>query len=941
MIDIENQIQRVTQIEFLENERPFDIKCDSEGIIWYTTNLYNIYSYEPKTQQILMWSLSNFFPNTNNSDPWLIIEMDNMDQPWISSQGGIINFNRSKSGFEFLKLADGEENINAWVMALSFDNQGNTWIGTNNHGLFKYVDKTNFHSLVHNPDDENSITGGWAFNIFEDNDGIVWIQTPNGYNRFNPVTNELSPYSIISDDPTMQSVYLTDELFPGKILAWSAEYDGWVLYDDEEESYVRFKPKGFPQRDLYVTNIYHDSRNNIWFCTDKGLYQMKSDHRDEVIYYDLAMVNGVENNYNLINAFEDDAYGLWLWGDAGLFLFDYETKEIKRIAYDIETGDILPARDINAFYKDNRGIYWVGTWQGGLCQYDPGSGKITTFTTKDGLVSDIVMGIVEDEKNNALWISTFSGISRFDLETKTFYNYNLDDGLQGLMYSEIAQLKTSGGLIIFGGNNGITWFDPDKISHSSKSPRISFTNIIVDNTSLMADLFLSNRDNENQVKPLLLSYDNNNFSIEYNGIQYDNPTKNKFAYQLVNYDKDWRHVNNSRSAFYFNIPPGEYTFQVKAANSNGVWSDPLSLMITIDPPWWFTWWAYIIYGLIFMAVVFAVDKIQRRRVINKERELARNKELEQAREIEKAYKELKNTQAQLIQSEKMASLGELTAGIAHEIQNPLNFVNNFSEVSLDLIKELKEERDKIKGINDKNDSEPGKLKEVSSNNEENEVRNETKTSDAEMSFEEDIFKDIYNNLKKIHSHGNRASSIVKGMLQHSSTQAKEKELTDINALADEYLRLAYHGLRAKDKSFNADFLTDFEKSLPKIKVIPQDLGRVLLNLINNAFYAVDKKSKEGIDGYKPEVVISTGASRSGGSQGEKGIEILVKDNGHGIPQNIKDKIFQPFYTTKPTGQGTGLGLSLSYDIMKAHGGEIHMKSNKGEGTEFTIILPTD
>jgi signal transduction histidine kinase len=270
--------------------------------------------------------------------------------------------------------------------------------------------------------------------------------------------------------------------------------------------------------------------------------------------------------------------------------------------------------------------------------------------------------------------------------------------------------------------------------------------------------------------------------------------------------------------------------------------------------------------------------------------------------IEKAYGELRSTQAQLIQSEKMASLGELTAGIAHEIQNPLNFVNNFSEVSKELLDEMKTELDN------------------------------GNTVDAK-----DIANDVIQNLEKINHHGKRADAIVKGMLQHSRSSSGVKEPTNINALADEYLRLAYHGLRAKDKSFNATLKTDYDDSIGNINVIPQDIGRVILNLITNAFYVVDEKKKsprppEGGVPYDPAVSVSTK------KVGDK-VLISVKDNGNGIPQKVLDKIFQPFFTTKPTGQGTGLGLSLSYDIIKAHGGELTVKTKESEGSTFIIHLP--
>jgi two-component system NtrC family sensor kinase len=271
----------------------------------------------------------------------------------------------------------------------------------------------------------------------------------------------------------------------------------------------------------------------------------------------------------------------------------------------------------------------------------------------------------------------------------------------------------------------------------------------------------------------------------------------------------------------------------------------------------------------------------------------------QKEEIQATLVELKSTQAQLIQSEKMASLGELTAGIAHEIQNPLNFVNNFSEVNKELIGELYEEQTK-------------------------ELRN--------FQIENEILNDIDQNLEKVIHHGKRADAIVKGMLQHSRVSTGQKELTDINALADEYLRLSYHGLRAKDKTFNATLQTDFDATIGKINIVPQDIGRVLLNLYNNAFYAVTEKKKQPGEDYEPTVSVST--KKTNGK-----VEIRVGDNGNGIPQKVLDKIFQPFFTTKPTGQGTGLGLSLSYDIIKAHGGEIKVETKEGEGAEFIIQLP--
>ena len=404
-----------------------------------------------------------------------------------------------------------------------------------------------------------------------------------------------------------------------------------------------------------------------------------------------------------------------------------------------------------------------------------------------------------------------------------------------------------------------------------------------------------------------MHYDQNVFSFDLAVIDYVNPEENRPLFMLENFDNSWHYASSERRAYYFNISPGGYVFRVKAANSYGVWAEK-KIVIIIMPPWWRSWWAYCFYGLLLIATIFGVDRFQRRRLLQVERERTRERELAQAKEIEKAYTELKATQVQLIQSEKMASLGELTAGIAHEIQNPLNFVNNFSEVNTELIDEMQQEMDN------------GNLDEAKA-----------------------IAKDIRENEQKINHHGKRADAIVKGMLQHSQSSSGVKEPTDINALADEYLRLAYHGLRAKDKSFNATMKTDFDETIGNINIIPQDIGRVILNLITNAFYAVTERNAStfrqaqsntgsSVQPYEPTVSVST-------KKLNETVEIRVKDNGNGIPQKALDKIFQPFFTTKPAGQGTGLGLSLSYDIVKAHGGELKVETKEGEGSEFIIQLP--
>ncbi|MVM35895.1 histidine kinase [Spirosoma sp. HMF4905] len=354
----------------------------------------------------------------------------------------------------------------------------------------------------------------------------------------------------------------------------------------------------------------------------------------------------------------------------------------------------------------------------------------------------------------------------------------------------------------------------------------------------------------------------------------------------------WATVVGTILSFFFyivyaSVIVGLFSFDDELPQTGAAISEPL---------------AFLVYIVLRYREILTEVRVQATAVVQVTQEknellATQNQRLEHQVEVRTA--ELKASQAQLIQKEKLASLGELTAGIAHEIQNPLNFVNNFSEVSAELIEELKEE------------AQAGNTDEVMA-----------------------IADDLTSNLQKIHHHGGRASSIVKGMLEHSRTESGDKQPTNLNALADEYLKIAYHGLRAKDKDFICELVTDFDPSLGPVDVVSQEIGRVLLNLYNNAFYAVYEKQKTAPADYQPAVSVRTQRS-------ESGVEIRVKDNGTGIPESVKAKIFQPFFTTKPTGEGTGLGLSLSYDIVtKGHGGILTVESLPGQGTEFVITLPT-
>ena len=474
-----------------------------------------------------------------------------------------------------------------------------------------------------------------------------------------------------------------------------------------------------------------------------------------------------------------------------------------------------------------------------------------------------VLCILEDDKRN-LWLRTRNEIIRINNSRNEVKIFGKDFGVKPYLYPFISGMAGQKGNIIFGDEGGYYSFFPDQITANPNPPRVILTELHVLNEVVKPGKNSVLNEPLSQTKKIRLNYRQNTFSLDFKVFDYSSEGNNHILFMLENYDKEWRSAGTDRAAGYYNVSPGEYVFRIKVSNSNGRWVEK-AIPVIIDPPWWLTWWAYLLYGILFIAVVWSII-YYRSRALRHENLILEEKINHRTSQLKHSLENLKSTQAQLVQSEKMASLGELTAGIAHEIQNPLNFVNNFSEVNKELLVEMKDEIDK------------GNI-------------DEAKT----------IANDVIDNEEKINHHGKRADAIVKGMLQHSRASTGQKEPTDINALADEYLRLSYHGLRAKDKSFNATMQTDFDESIGKINIIPQDIGRVILNLINNAFYAVTEKKKLQPDNYEPTVSVITKKI------GDK-ILISVKDNGNGIPQKVLDKIYQPFFTTKPTGQGNGSRL---------------------------------
>ncbi len=878
---------------------------DSKGNFWIGTRGDGLHSMDRKTGLITRHTYDPANPDKLSSPPVstrvshvTFISEDAEKKLWIGSNtNGMNRYDPvTKKNTHFGNIDDND--LSAWCAYFSADGLG--WIGTEQNSLLYKIDLYN-HNFPH-----ISNTNG-VRSFYEDDSSVLWMATFGGLVRSD---SDIESTTHFMHDPlnpkSLSSNYVTKITKDKLGYFWIGTVFGLNRFNPATGTFTRYLNDPNDSTSLGYDDIFDisiDSDSNLWIGTGGAGLELLNPKTGKFIHYinNPADTNSITND--LVNVIIDDKQNLWVGLTGGLNRLNKKTGNFKHYLTGLYIFDI---------YRDKGSTLWVGT-QNGLYQYRKETDNFSPYfgPNVDLSINSHIWSIIEDDGNN-LWIGSTVGIYRVNQERDNIILYGKKNGINGDRLIDRSVYKQKDGKILFGEVGGYIGFYPDQIKTLPGASKIYFTNLWIN------DKAISPGDSEPLTEPIIkakeirLGYDQNVFAISATSIDYRASEDKKIYYTLENYDQEWQMADVGEKVNYFKVPPGEYIFRIKSANSaNGVWSEK-SIDVNINPPWWLTWWAYTIYGIFFVAGVFMVDRIQRRRLLEKERSRVKDRELEQAKEIKKAYTELKTTQAQLIHSEKMASLGELTAGIAHEIQNPLNFVNNFSDVNSELAEELREEIEK------------GNIEEAKA-----------------------IAMNIKDNEQKIVHHGKRAEEIVKSMLQHSRGSDGKKEPTDINTLADEYLRLAFHGMRAKDKSFNATMDTDFDPEIEKINIVPQDIGRVILNLITNAFYAVSEASvKETAEtvvsagkmantssDYKPVVKVSTKKLKDA-------VEIKVADNGTGIPQNIINKIYEPFFSTKSTGHGTGLGLSLSYDIItKGHGGTIEVESEEGKGTEFTIQLP--
>jgi signal transduction histidine kinase/ligand-binding sensor domain-containing protein len=728
-------------------------------------------------------------------------------------------------------------------------------------------------------------TGSVVFSFAEDDAHTLWMCTMNGLIHMDNKGNE-EKYFTDNTPSSMPAPIIFLQKDGARF--WAMTWHGLYLFDPIAKTFLGYHRKAGDPNSLISDTILILKKvadNFLWIGTGVGLDQLDI-RTGKFSHFKNVPGNSESISNNQVSVIDTDRdQNVWVGTAAGLNRFSRQTGNFKRY---------LEQSSINWMISDKEGNIWVVT-NNGLLKYSKANDQFLPFTDESLLISaSYIQWVMEDQEQN-LWLSTGRGLIKLNKERKFAVLYGKRQGVIGFDLTGPGYARDNGDLVI-GDTSGYFLFQPGLLQQNISAPSVTIRNFLLNDIPIQPspDGILSAPLTE--TKQIRLHHDQNTFSFEFSNIDFSSDHGDiRLLYMLQNYDNAWHKSGDEKKAYYFTLPPGNYVFKVKAINAAGVVAEK-DMELIIAPPWWSTWWAYSIFILIFTGLVWSFI-VYRSRQLMRENRVLEEKVENRTTQLNESFQNLKAAQSQLVHSEKMASLGELTAGIAHEIQNPLNFINNFSEVNTELIDEAEQE------INN------GNIAEVKT-----------------------IFNDIRDNERKINHHGKRADSIVKGMLLHSRSSSGVKELTDINSLADEYLRLSYQGLRAKDKSFNASLQTDFDRSISKINLMGQDIGRVLLNLYNNAFYAVTERKLLQVEGYSP--IVSASTRRMGDH-----VEIRVKDNGNGIPQKVIDKIFQPFFTTKPTGQGTGLGLSLSYDIIKAHRGELKVYSKEGEGAEFIILIP--
>jgi ligand-binding sensor domain-containing protein/signal transduction histidine kinase len=867
-------ITRYRKKEVLSNPRIQAMHEDAKGTLWIATaGGLNSFSHGRFTK----YNISNDQYENNI----FLIREDREGSLWLGTYKGIARF--ADGSFERYDRSDGLSDNT--ITDIFIDREGSIWVGTDGGGLNRFRDEkfVTYSSKV-------GLSYDMVLTAIQDRQGAVWIGT--SYGGLNRLKDGVIKVFENKKLPPLLNIRALGEDKQGTL--WIGCDRGCFTLRDGTISMVSKIIDGQPD---ILPGAFLLTRSGDWLLSSRNALL----RRDDGTFRKLLSVGSESNVADYILEIFEDSHGMfWLSTQNGLYW--YKNGTVQKVGRD----QGFTGKWAEDFYEDAQGVIWFGVYNAGLFRYKDGT--FYSISPRQGLFDYVVYTVLED-RAGYLWMSSNRGVFRAskrelndvaDGKAQTVHctSYGTADGMESREcnggYSPSGCILRDG-RICFATTKGLAVVNPADIKVNPIPPSVVIDRFVVDGVEQPTS------------ETVQVPAGGGRFEFHYAGISFVGAHDVHYKYQLEGLDEGWIDAGSRREAFYTHLYPGKYTFRVIAANSDGVWNDQGALMsFVLQAHFYQTAW---FIGLAIFAFLTVGPTFYFYRLRSLKKRKAELEELVQERtgELQKTVSNLKETQNQLILSEKMASLGQLTAGIAHEIKNPLNFITNFALLSHDLTNDLREE-----------------------------LAHERQRVDKERAQEiESILNDLDQNVSKINEHGKRADSIVRGMLLHSRGKAGERQSTDLNALLSEYTNLAYHGMRAQDSSFNVKIETEFDPAIGRVDVVPQDLSRAFLNIVNNACYAANDKRKTAENGFSPVVNVS---SRNLADR----IEIRIRDNGNGIPQTIREKIFNPFFTTKPAGSGTGLGLSLSYDIVtQEHKGEIRIVTEEGKFTEFLIVIPKD
>lgn len=868
------------------------VGSDGSGVMQLTEQSAKSSHDSPSTHPIIYTQKNGYL-----SDIVRHIIEDEEGNIWFAQLGGVSKLRANFAAFRnyTAKSHTGENPIlsnpaiNAVVPPIASLPSSGIWIGTSGGGISLLKENGEVKTIQ----TESGLKSNWVNALTLDEKGRLWIGTETGMNclsldsKLPPPKSPTARNLTLFDQNTILSGYEYNSIFACKNVPLREDKNGkrriesiWfpayrVLYCFVDNEWFLFRAaSGLPATAFHA--VAFDDEGRLWVGTrDGGLFRskvpltllrMRELPAQDIDYlpeegrgrFGREIISPIfEPVWNRLNGAPSNQIETIIWRDGALWVGTPEglaviAGEPLRMTTHLTVKDGLRANNITSMaFSPVMGTLWVGT-NGGLAEIDPKSRKvIRTVTKQDGLV------------DNEVW---FYGSVVIDAE----------------------------GTVYFGTAKGLSIY----------RPQLDQPNPILPTLRLEQADFTENNSGNNEIE------------LEYAALSFANEKLVRYKTRLVGYDKGWSKESAEAKIRYTNLSafllPKEYSFEVLACNNAGLWTNtPLRHAFSVQPPWWFRWWWLLLNLVLLIVFIYGFSRYRLRQLEKRSRELEktvqeRTEEIrQQAQELREKNTEIIKTQNQLITQEKLASLGALTAGVAHEIRNPLNFVNNFAALSKDLTQTLRQYLNKPE-----NGLPPQELAETT-----------------------ELLDDLQQNVTKINEHGKRIDNIVRGMLLLSQGTTGERFPTAINVLLDEHVQLAYHGLLAQDASFDVAIKTDYDQSIGVIEVVPQDISRVFLNIVNNAYYAANEKRKIAPPPFAPTVFVSTRNS-------DDHVEIRIRDNGNGIPKDIVDKIFNPFFTTKPAGKGTGLGLSLSYDVVvKQHKGELEVETKEGEYTEFIVTLP--